>query len=53
MTTLKRTTVIVTQCPACGYEREIQEGEIPQGDYPLCPNDGMPLIAQSAKVVKR
>jgi len=41
--------VVIAKCPTCGYKREIGPNEVGKDEYPLCPNDGMPLIAQQAR----
>jgi len=42
-------TVLVVKCPQCGKEREIKPGEIPEGDFPMCPDDGMPMMPKEAR----
>lgn len=40
---------VTVKCSLCGFKRVIREGEVRGDDYPLCPKDGMPLIAVSAE----
>jgi len=37
----------------CGAEREIQAGEVPADEMPMCHACGMPMVARRARVKPR
>jgi hypothetical protein len=42
--------VVVVECMSrrCGSRREIEAGEVPDGDHPCCEKCGMPMVATKA-----
>ena len=40
---------VIAKCVACGKKREIQAGEIPKGEHPMCDLCFLPMIAQQAQ----
>lgn len=45
-------TVVVAKCVGCGNKREIQVGEVPDNDMPMCDKCYMPMVADKVKTVK-
>src|SRR3990167_3537426 len=43
------TPTVTVKCSLCDKEREIQAGEIEQGDFPMCDDDGMPMLPVKLK----
>ena len=41
---------VIVNCPVCGTTRKITAGEIAPEDFPLCFNDGMPMLPKKAEV---
>lgn len=37
---------VIARCVQCGREKEISEGEVKEGDQPMCDKCYMPMIAK-------